>query len=183
MSKEKLKQLSVDRKLSNETFDKEKIRLEKLIAEDEVTYSVGDRFASRLSGNVMMAMAGNKVGIIQLNNGQRYGRRPITVRDANRITQKEFLSMGYCFDTHLTRTYDARLKKDIGGEEDLEEFRRPSGYSTGSNYHVYINNRNLVCMDISNSDGTRCLIFRDGEIDWFTKELSKVEATAKRKAK
>lgn len=78
-----------------------------MLAEEEVTYSIGDRFVTNRHGKLVMARMNNKIGLIELDTGRNWGSNwSSNVSDEHRITLKE---MGHLWNSKsVTRYWDAR---------------------------------------------------------------------------
>ena len=114
--KAKIEQNKKDRRLSNGAFDAELARLECELKEEEVTYSIGDRFrfewlTNRSPDEHILAMIDNKVGMIDVATGENWGGHCRCVDNAERITVRE---MGDLINScYHTRYYDARKGQNV----------------------------------------------------------------------
>ena len=71
----------------------------------EVTYSVGNRFKNRLNEEfIIVTLPENSAGLRSLLTGLFYGKDKcgVPVNNVERITQSEFMAMGFALDISLT---------------------------------------------------------------------------------
>jgi len=104
-----LEQARQDKKLAIGTADKEIQRIKTLIADSEVTYSVGDRFKDdEGEKTILVSSLTMEVVMACLKNGNRYGDST-PVSSWREIPQAEFLAKFGERNT-FTRYWDARKK-------------------------------------------------------------------------
>ena len=167
----KLNQAKEDRRLQNEASDKEIASLEKQITEEEVTYSIGDRFNIKNGGKVIIVKTGiSMAGLRKLGTGSTYGSSfgGVKVSNLNKITKDEFLSMGCRLDYWNTRYWDSRKQEYVGEELD-------HCYVAGVPFRVTAEGT-LEIVDIG-------LSFSGVHLDELNRLLDKMISTAKKRAK